>query len=332
MSIGIIIVYLFLPFLFFTITYNSFKTNIFYSMLNIIFLLAVVLTSAEIKKNEYKFILIGTLISNTIYLGYSIVKNFNQINLQSIQLVFNGNRKGRAYFDFSHPNFAAMFILVEIILIYIVFFKIYKNKKIGTFFIGFFIIPLLCTGSRTAFYSLILFVGLEIYVNIMEYVDKKIRIIVIILGSGILLFIFSKLTFFLLENSSGRNIALIDNIKLLIENGKLLTGFGPVQISRLKRVIIGLKVSDNWYMTQLIRYGLFGLIIMIICVIYFIKKSNSLFEKKDKYSINLMIVLLFYSFAENVLFVPGVIVSWISWMIYFCQIELNKNNYRGIKI
>lgn len=322
-SIGIVIVYLFLPFLFLTITYNNFKTNIFYSILNIVFLFAIIITSAEIKRNEYEFILRGTLISNTIYLSYLIIKNFYQINLQSIQLVFNGNRQGRADFQLGHPNIAAMFIVVNIILIYIVIYKIYNMKKIAIMLSLSFVIPLLSTGSRTASYSLLLFYVLELYWNKLKQCDEKIRIIcTLIFISGVIYILYSYLLQYFLENSSGRNVAIINNIEVLIKNKKILYGFGPIQISRLKRIISQLMISDNWYMTQLIRYGIIGLGIIVFILVLLVK---NLFKCKyeNRYGISLLIMLLFYSFAENVLFVPGVILPWVCWMIFFCEIRLN---------
>jgi len=324
-SIGIIIAYLFLPFLFLTITYNNFKTNIFYTILNVIFLFAIVLISAEIKKDEYKFILVGTLISNTIYLSYLIILNFNEINLQSIQLVFNGDRKGRANFQLGHPNFAAMFILVTLILIYIVIYKIYNMKKSAIILSLLFVIPLLATGSRTASYSLLLFYILEIYFYILKCCDERIKIILKLVCVLVIIYIsYAYFYEYFQENGSGRSGAIIKNIKVLIDNKRILYGFGPIQVSRLKKTIPELAISDNWYITEVIRYGIIGLGIMAYVVILLVKALLKC-KGKSNYAVSLLILLLFYSFTENVLFIPGVILSYVCWMIFSCELNLNTN-------
>ena len=327
-SFILITVYLALPFIFFTIIYNDFKQNLLYSFLYFILIISLKIVSDGINIREYYKLIKITLFNNSIILIFALLTNISEVNSNSIKGVFTGSRASRAMYELGHPNFAAMFIVTEIILMYILW---YKEKKIKFFAISFgFVIFLLSTGSRTACYSLVIFLIVEILMNIYnnKKLNKNLKNIFLMIICIFIVLIFLKNNTFetLLKDSSGRDESIIYNINVLINNGKVLIGYGPVQISTLCINIPEIKISDNWYITQLIRYGLIGMLMVMSCIIIIFKKIIKYINGDNSYIISLMIMLLFYSSAENVLLVPGVILSWICWIIFYCNIEIYSKN------
>ena len=102
-------------------------------------------------------------ISNSVILIINISKNTQYYNYVSFMTVFNNSRSNRAYFGFTHPNFAGMFLVIETILAYILFLWEDGLKKIlfGSLIL-FFIVSICVTGSRTAFYNIVIFFIIEI--------------------------------------------------------------------------------------------------------------------------------------------------------------------------
>lgn len=326
-SIILILSYIVIPFAFFTINFYNFSQNLIYTFLYILMINALIIVSNGITWDQYNDLMKKTLFFNSVILIFAIVTNINQVNSVNIISVFTGERLNRAAYKLGHPNFAAMFIAMEIVLMYIVF---YKNRYKKTFFCGciFFIIFLLSTGSRTAFFSLIVFFVTELLISIYnnKYLDKYLKNSIFFISLIFILFIIfrNNVIEHLISNSSGRQDSVIHNIAVLIKNKKIISGYGPVQITNLGDAIPELTISDNWYVTQTIRYGIIGLILVLSCVFIILKKGIKNLNRKNTYVISLIAMILFYSSAENALLVPGVIISWICWIIFYCNMEIYK--------
>lgn len=324
-TLNLIIAYIFMPIISFNIGFSDFSDNLFYTFLNLFMIISLSTVSYNISKNDYDKLLRWSLKSNSFILILAIISNINQINKITLSGIFLESRISRANFNLGHPNFAALFLVIEIILIYLVIFK--RDKKvIGLLWIILFCIPLLCTGSRTGIFSIIIFFISELIlvsitnekIGIKGKVLIAITLIIVIVGA----LYNSKILSYLIENSSGRDFSAIENIKLLIENRKILFGYGPVQISNMKYIIKGLHVSDNWYISHLVRYGIISLCLIMISIIVILQKCMKKIDSNNTYIISLIIMILFYSGAENVLFVPGVCLSWITWIILYSSMEL----------
>lgn len=321
-SLNFIIAYIMLPMVFNTIGNINLINSLLYLGLFLLFITSLTIITVFFKKKDFIYILISCLIGNSLFLIYTIISNINQITSRNILSVLDGNRKSRADFAFGHPNTAAMFIFVEIILLYLVFIKFFNKKHLGSALIIMFILPMLATSSRTALYGLLLFFILEILRKIFFKLEIRKRILSFyIIIPPILILILDKfnLTFFL-SSSSGRNNSVEYNLRYIIDSNRLLTGFGPTPVSSISRTL-PIKISDTWYITHILSFGLISLIIISINMIYllilFINKSNY----KNGYVVSLIIVLLFYSGAENVLFVPGTIFSWVFWMLIYLELK-----------
>ncbi len=308
------------------VSFNIFKydpiKNIMYIMLFLIFILTIFIVSINFI-NNYNDFLKFSLIGNSIILIYNLIFNIKELNYINFQTILTENRGDRASFGFVHPNIAAMFIIIEMILIYLFFIKEKKKCFIPYINISILCIFLIATGSRTANIVVVIFSIFSIYNKLIKRLNVYIRLIMFLIMISIALIL---LTYkfdlnSILQNSSGRDIAFSINIVSIKTYGNILTGISPQSIENLSKYIF-LDYADNWYLVQLIQFGFIGLIIFFISIIFmiyiFIKNNN-------KVCLNLLICLLIYSFAERVLFVPGVLLSFIIWCIFL--INLCKKNY-----
>lgn len=75
-----------------------------------------------------------------------------------------------------------------------------------------------------------------------------------------------------------------------------------------------MKISDNWYITAMLMYGIIGVIIMLFNVFYIVINS---IKMKNYFIVNLIITFIIYSTMENVLFVPGALISMLFWGLIF---------------
>ncbi|MEA3573930.1 hypothetical protein [Peribacillus frigoritolerans] len=301
--------------------YNSVK-NLSYIMLFLIFILSLSIIVSFINMNNYKTVLQIILIGNSILLIYNLLLNLNEINMENFKWLISGERESRANLGFLHPNTAGMFLFIEIILLY----YIYK-LKIGFAYIWIpsifiLLIFLLATGSRTALLSTILFFILNLYSKVMSKINVKLQlsvffgVILPVLTLSLLNFNFNDFV----DSASGRGTALAQNLNVLNQHNSFFFGIAPVNVSDLKILIIGLTFSDNWYITHLIQFGFIGMVLFItnilIVIINAVKQNNHII-------LTLLMVLLFYSAAENVMFIPGVLVSWVVWILILFNMKIN---------
>lgn len=321
--IVLIIAYIIVPLIFYLINKSSF-INISYLILQIIFIFALFLSGNIINDGNFYGVIKGLLISNSLILFFNIVANIDEINMTHILSIFSETRINRASFSFPHPNMAAIYIFIEIILFYI-----YSRKKLKVINLIFIIIGLLClllaTGSRTAIISIILFFILEIIKVILykfEFLSRISIFFLVILP----IFLFSILCFDfkeIISNTSGRDYYLSYNIAYLIQTNKILYGIGIIPLTEISVYMPQLMITDNWYVSHIICYGFYSLLILIYAIIYLFYKLKKNLDAGNYYILFLLIVLLFYCTAENVFFVPGVLMSFIFWLLFIYTVKEN---------
>ena len=312
MILVIIGVYLLIPLL---SRYAEFQT-ITYSMYILLFFLDSYICGITMSNSDDKIsFLKGWLVSNSSILGMQLIKNKSGYSLSAFMTVFSGERHGRSYFGYSHPNFAGMFLIMETILIYLVIRgESRKSYRILLSCIELGVLITICmTGSRGALYCTILFYSFEFIRKLSDLFPRIKKITYFIL---IIIFIYTCINMYgdsVIENSSGRYDLLWENFEFLNDSGTLLLGNGGLPISSK---ISGISFSDNWYMTTIINVGLFGFIFLIILFTVFF--LNLLKKENDNISISILsivLMLIAYSFSENMFFVPGVGISWLSWSL-----------------
>ncbi|GFN29858.1 hypothetical protein [Paenibacillus xylaniclasticus] len=295
--------------------------NLVYILLFMIFILSLSTAVSYIKYENYKTVLKTILLGNSILLIMNLLTNMNEINIDNYSWILAGERNSRANFGFSHPNTAGMFLFLEIILIY------YVNKLgcgrwyVWTVLIGLLLPFLLATGSRTAVIGTILFFLLSLYSSVLSKANPLIQLAVffgvIVPGFIVMLYQFNLEAFF--NEASGRNSNLVHNLNILKEHDAVVFGIAPVNVSDLKTMIDGLTFSDNWYVTHLIQFGLVGMALFVFSLFMVLFVS---IRQKRLGIVTLLIILLFYSGAENVMFIPGVLISWVMWILIFTKLKI----------
>lgn len=310
-----IIVYLICPLLSFNIKLET----LLYFVLVVSFIISCYVGGVLLKGNKGNIIKY-LVITNAIPLVYQIIINIEQINARTLMGVFNGDRTHRAIFGYSHSNFAALFIVFEIILIYI-WIKEEGNSILKSTLLIICVVPLFATGSRSAVYCLCAFFALNFILIIssgFKGCKNLVYVFLLVLCASFILFNYGQ---DLINESSGRKEYLMNNLEVIKQNGSLLLGSGGGSISNINQ-IKGIRYSDNWYITTIINNGLIGLILMLFFLIYiFIGLLRS--RSNDKITISLFIMLCIYSLSENIIFVPGICLSWFLWtyIIYFKYYE-----------
>ena len=312
------------PILGFTIFKYTPVDNIIYIFLFYIFILFLYIIG-KIFGDNYKYILFlkYIFIGNSFILLINLIFNIKEIEFINFNTILTENRGIRADFGINHPNLTAMYILTEMLLIYLLIIKEKKKYTFGIVFLLILLIFLVATGSRTAILVFLVFIFLQIYSKLTNKINKYIRLsLFLAIISIIFILLIYKIDFNnILTRTSGRNVAFINNIEFIKIYGNIFTGIAPSNISTLMTKIT-LDYADNWYVVQIIQFGLIGLCIIIICILYLAK---IFYYNNNKLCLNLLISFLFYSSSERVFFVPGVTLSFVIWSIFF--INISKKNY-----
>ncbi|MGO4108862.1 hypothetical protein [Paenibacillus sp. YAF4_2] len=302
--------------------------NLYYILLYLIYIISLAILVSFINSDNKNVVIQMILIGNSLVLVFNLLVNLNELNADNFNWLTGGERGSRANFGFSHPNTAGMYLFLEIMLIYYMQKMKIGNKYVWSSLIVILTIFLLATGSRTAVLGMLLFFLLKLYSSIVAKLNVKLLLAILLclifplLIIYLLQFNFTKF----LEEASGRGTNLTQNLSVLFDQNAFIFGIAPINTSNL-RLIEGLTFSDNWYVTHLIQFGFIGLILFVMNILFII--SISLKKRKGIENLNiftLLCVLLFYSGAENVMFSPGVLLSWVFWTLILFNLKAILNN------
>lgn len=316
-------VYIFIPIFSMRVEFESLIFGVF----TIIFACDI-LICVDICKRSGDEMMRCFLLSNSIVLLFQILINISQINQFTIMRMFDSSIEIRAYFGFRHPNFAAMFLVSEIVLLYICLGK--TNRKAWRGFycitIAACFIPILATGSRTALIAVLFFLVSELIFKsekILKGYTKYVYVLLLVVGCTLVITLCGD---YIVNNSSGRLNMFAKNFSLLNSASKILFGLGGGSTSSISS-IKGIRFSDNWFVTCIVRYGVLGLLFMTVLLFMIIR---SLFKNPyaDKYAISLLFTLIIYSMGENMLFTAGVSLSFLLWVIVGTALTREKPNKR----
>lgn len=301
-----------------TLSFSLFKIDVTEALMYIALLFIVMITLLYVTSGQFDKtkILKSVFWGNTIILLFKLAVNFGQFKIANFSLMLNGERGVvRANFGFSHPNWVAMYAVVEIILLYFM----PKTKKKHYVFSAFITIVMIwaiaATGCRTAFFAIMTFAALEIFWNTVgkAFKSKYLNLIYIVpivyMMSVIITSDNGNSVGGISELTSGRDVLNTYVINYLSNTGNIFFGYGPLSTQTLGSHI---PVTDCWYITCLCQFGIVGLIIWIAILFTiafnFIKKDNHL-------GMNLLIFLCCYSATENVLYNPGVSITAVIWIV-----------------
>lgn len=326
---GIVLCYLLGPMLGGNINYSSYT----YTALVVMFSLAVIQMGKSLSSdisNIKKMAYIGAL-----FLIYLVLTHLNAFSLSNMYdaLGIGGvrNTSVRESFGFWHPNAAGYMFGTEIILLSFAMTledRMYK-KVIECGLIIIFTLSMLASGCRTAAITIVVYFSIK-FVLKNTRVFKRARPGVLLVIIIAFCFYFSSVNGFegLLQVSSGRNMAVVNVIDYLWKSGRLLFGYGATRISEGN---IGITI-DNWYLNVLAYYGVCGFFFILLGVVSLLVSLYSTIrllpdESIKENIISFIIMFFLYGLCENVIYVPGVTLCGVFWIVMNMFYFYVSNNY-----
>lgn len=306
-----------IPFVFWRFTDQFYVRNLMFIGLYINTMLLFILISVYSKTYKIE-VLKAFLTGNTFILGVGILFEINKISISLLVnnciSLFNDGIRERLYFGFNHPNLAAIYILCEVILINIIYGK-NKNIKFITNTIGY--ILLITTASRTAVFALTIYIIMKIFIKFIFSINKYLR------GMVISTVIISFIIFGAYNNGNNsvtnkieslevRSDDIKTSINYLIENDIILLGIGPVSHTKICVFDSQLKAPDNGYISFIIQFGILGFSFVMLTIGSIVIKC---IKNRDYNTLSIIGMFLFYSLSEATLFVPGVFITLLIWII-----------------
>jgi O-antigen ligase len=332
------LVYVFIPLITFNVTKFNKYDNIINVFFDLTFILVIIIISSQMNdKFKYYKMLQAVAVGNGLYIFVSIITNFNQlINIDNYMWLADVERLARATYGLRHPNMAGMILLVEFysLLYCLLHSKLVKLKVTLILIEVVLLLALISTGNRTACYAILLSFICGFVLVIMRKLSKRLRVLIIVYSivvvTAYLLFVFNWNNFYASTNSLAERFSTMrSTLHYVPEMGNYFVGTAPIDNIGLSTDYLFLRI-DNWFVQTLVLYGVLGLLLMLILILYllFIELKNYL-NNGDGFSlfrIVLFVSELIYSTMENTLFNHG-----YSWSLFLWLLILPNVNKKNIK-
>lgn len=236
---------------------------------------------------------------------------------------------------FKHANFLGEFLFfgVSLLIYKIIFLKEKKFFNLINLIIS--IISLFLTLSRSAFYSLIIFLILlnlnynKLIKNELKKINKKVFFVFLLFSPFLLISLYRFFNIFDAFAPSGgiyvRFYQLIETLKLISNNLLFGVGTGFSVAEAIKFNPYGVFASfpspiHNFYLLLTVENGIF-VITFFVLFLYFLLKD---FLLKNKIFFFILISLMFYSFFQPVFFTNEI------FFLYAIIINKNGKNFKKI--
>lgn len=277
-------------------------------------------------KNYNVDIIVENIVNDLfIVLGISYILFYNDYVISN-----DSNRVGnliRLSSGFNHPNTLGMFSFLGVVFSSYFIFNKKQIKKYSLYSIV-FVFLLIKSGSRTALYTMIIFVLLYIINRFPNSKRKKIILYIICIAIIIVSFILSdynyqKIDFDVINTILSYRLTYIQNaLEVLSINDAILTGMGPFRNSMITET--NSVMIDNGYFNHIYQFGVISFIFLVIFLIDNFKtiKNKKNLEKDKIFIKNLYITFLIYAFFENILFnISSLYAIIIFTLINLCNEE-----------
>lgn len=328
------------------------------AMMFFMFIVNIFLISSYyfIEKREKVFLSI-TYAVLTFSIVISYILYFDNFEVfKDLSLIFERYDRYRNPFGFYHPNTAGMMCLTALLVSH--FIRKIKRQKLLNKRLPFDIISFLMmisTSSRNCILCFILFIVLNhLFINkkkIIKFISKVNEKNKMILSFGIAMIsiticIIAVYLFFINIDPEVINTALFNsnrmfnftvNVPLIFKLKKEFTGLGlvtPESYFKFYADYYGTTYVDNWYLYVFMSIGIIGFIgVLIVLIALFRALFRSYGDKMyipSESVKSLFIINLVNSLFESDFLVPHMIISYISWIIYFLFI-LNCTRKRKVK-
>lgn len=323
LSIPLFMATVFIPIATYRLNPIFLNRNISVIGLYLVFIMMLVLLGNYVTdKNKYYMVIKSLMIGNGIPLIISFIINIDIFSITNLannlnSILFN---TGRVRFDFgyNHPNTAAIYIICQILLTTIYFYEKNNNKMIYISNMV-FILALILTGSRTPILAIFIYILSRFIILLISKFRGKAKVSIIL--SIIIIFILSNNIYrevinntYSIDSMIIRNSEVFHNIKQLIVGNYIMFGIGPVSHTGINDFGQGLLSVDNGYISILTQFGISGLVLILGVIIYTVIRC---LNRDRLILIPLIIAFLFYCTTESTLFVTGVLLTMIMWLLIF---------------
>lgn len=278
------------------------------------------------------------------------INGLNLLNITNIQAAFNLEDRLRQTYGLRHPNTLGnlCFIFNVLTIHKLTYLKTTKLKTCLDLIVwALVIIVMLTSGSRTALSASLLFLmlfALNRFVffrsQIVNRVSVLFTVLILLVTSLVSLNYIKGLDYKELLSNTNRYynwIYTLDYLKFHHMNP--FTGLGYYNMSYFYNVMefTAELMTDNWYILTYITVGFIGLFIFFIVLLMIIHNFVTYRDKyKDRYFpffISLLVVCMYYSIFEVMLFVPSELLSLLLWISILYNFERMSNfsvaNYKS---
>lgn len=323
--------------------YQGVIESVSFSVISIIYILFCWVLASYLQE-EFRFnryIKVFYMIT-IIYILISFIQNPASLNLSDIKNNLFGidKRLTRQMYGFVAPNSFAILCVTNIILGFYLNLEVHRHNKIKKSIVNmlnvFCIILIITTASRGAILSLSIFFLIFYYKKILEKRISKVfvKVVNFLLILTIIVFIikFLNIGFNYSKLSSGRIGNWNEVTRTLIGNNKILFGFGYVNYNTFyNNGITSTLLTDNWIIHTLATQGIIGMVLGIILIIvififmYIYKPIK--YDNKYNFMFSFTVLMITYSFIENMFFSVNYILSLFYWINIFWYLINVKNKY-----
>ncbi|MGF7046294.1 hypothetical protein J2T13_000770 [Paenibacillus sp. DS2015] len=270
------------------------------------------------------------------------INGLNLLNITNIQAAFNLEERSRQTYGLRHPNtLGNLCFIFNVLTIYkVTYLKTTKLKTcIDLGVMALVIMIMLTSGSRTALSASLLFLILFVLNRVIFFRSQIVNrisilftVLILIVTLLVSLNYIKGLDYKELLSNTNRFynwIYTLDYLKFHHMNP--FTGLGYYNMSYFYNVMefSAKLMTDNWYILTYITVGYIGLFIFSI-VLLMIVRNLVMFQDKYKdpqfsFFVSLLVVCMYYSIFEVMLFVPSELLSLLLWTSILYNFERISN-------
>lgn len=283
---------------------------------------------------EKSFLMCACYALSTVLL-VQFVKNIHEVDLSNLVNIFSAHDRTRSNFGFGHYNALGTACVCNLILLG----TIHQRKKVFINVMHFAlviisVIMLLCSASRSALTSLILYLAILAFLRMDRLSIRKrqilyFRVSVLLVAFVAMAAIFATMDVVDLLEETQRFHLFTDTLPMFLESGRTLMGLGYAStVSYAQRLTPYTTLwLDNAYIYFLVTTGFVGLAVILsatVCMGIVIWRNRKL--PNGDQILAIFCVYLYISLFEAVLFNSGNITNYIylPWMI-------GKLVHKGVK-
>lgn len=254
------------------------------------------------------------------------VKNIHEVDLSNLVNIFSAHDRTRSNFGFGHYNALGTACVCNLILLG----TIRQRKKVFINVMHFAlviisVIMLLCSASRSALTSLILYLAILAFLRMdrLPILNKQIfllRMMVTVVTMVAIAYILATMDVVDFLEEAQRFHLFTDTLPMFLESGRTLMGLGYASTVSYAQKLTPYTTLwlDNAYIYYLITTGFAGLVVIlsaVVCMGFVVWRNRKLADGDRILAV--FCVYLYISMFEAVLFNSGTVVNYVylPWLL-----------------